>query len=164
MATERDDAFLDSLESTARMFLGAAPVRQMRSLSVKSGGAGGFEMSAMAANGRYALTFGGWGEEFESPEAARDYFEAALRGEARLRLETLGGRPWRWTLERLNQDGQWVPQSTITHAIWRFWGRRETRYLVNAYEVATMGGAARVARTGSGGAAERSSEAAKLRR
>lgn len=90
-------------------------------------------MTILIEDGCYVLAFDEWTEEFEDAAAARGLFASALDGSARLKVESLSGRPWRWTLESLDPTGQWIAQSTIGHPIWRFWGRRSVDYLRNDF-------------------------------
>ncbi len=93
----------------------------------------GFDMALIVEPGRLILAFDEWVEEFEDAEAARRTFTAALEGTARLKIDALSGRRWRWTLECLDKAGQWAPESTIGHVNWRFWGHASVTYLRNSF-------------------------------
>lgn len=110
-------------------------VRSPSSISVRASDPSGFDMTMFVDDGRYVLAFDEWTEESEDADRARALFAAALQGHARLKVEYLSGRPWRWTLERLDA-GRWMPESTMAHAIWRFWGRSSVGYLRNSFAVA----------------------------
>jgi hypothetical protein len=125
--------FLQEMEAIARGYAGANVERLPSGLAVKGSGPDGFDMAIVVEDGRYALYFDNWAEEFECDEIARRLLEAALKGDARLRVDLLSGRRWRWTLEMLDESGYWLPESTISHVIWRFWGRHSSVYLRNAY-------------------------------
>ena len=133
MLADEEHAFLQRIAVAVSACVGAVMTHFPSGLRVDASGPGGFDMSVMIEDGKYILYFGNWTEDFLSEDAARRTFEAALSGDARLRAETLAGRQWRWTLERRDEDGQWIAESTVAHVIWRFWGRRETIYLRNTF-------------------------------
>jgi hypothetical protein len=133
MLAEQENAFLQEIENSARDRAGAMVERHPSGLTVSASGPRGFSMSVMVENGRYVVYFDNWFEEFDCPETARQMFEAALKGEARLKVDMLSGRRWRWTLERRDDAGTWHTESTTGHVIWRFWGRQSSVYLRNAF-------------------------------
>ncbi len=90
-------------------------------------------MTVIVEEGRCALFFEDWFEEFGCNEMALRTFADALSGDVRLRVDMLSGRRWRRTLETFDDAGEWVPQSTISHVIWRFWGRKSAVYLRNTF-------------------------------
>jgi hypothetical protein len=133
MLARNENLFLQDIESAVRRCADAQVSRFPTGLAVRASGANGFDMSIMVEDGRYALYFDNWTEEFDCEDIARETFEAALTGEARLRVDMLSGRRWRWTLERLDDNGRWQPESTIGHVTWRFWGQPSTLYLRNTF-------------------------------
>ena len=133
MLARREQLFLQDIENTLRRFTGAQVTRYATGIMIKAASAKGFDMSVMVDDGRYALYLDNWTEEFESDDLARRTFEAALTGEARLRVDALSGRAWRWTLETLDEAGNWVAESTTSHVVWRFWGRPSVIYLRNVF-------------------------------
>jgi len=133
MLAKQENVFLQEIESSVRGCTGAMVERHSSGLTVSASGPRGFRMSVMVENGRYAVYFDNWFEEFDCPDAARQMFEAALKGEARLKVDMLSGRRWRWTLERRDEAGTWQTESTTGHVIWRFWGRQSSVYLRNAF-------------------------------
>ena len=133
MLARQDQSFFQDIELAIGSCAGAQMARFPNGISVMASGPGGFDMAVVVEDGRYALYFDNWTEEFVSDEAARRTFEAALAGTARLRVDTLAGRRWRWTLETLDDTGRWVAESTIGHAIWRFWGQQASFYLRNSF-------------------------------
>ena len=133
MLARQEDLFLRDVEAAIRKCCGVEATRSQSGITVKASGPNGFDMVVMVEDGRYALYFDNWVEEFDNDEIARRTFEAALAGEARLRVDMLSGRRWRWTLETLGEDGQWLPESTIGHVTWRFWGRTSSLYLRNSF-------------------------------
>jgi len=132
MLAHRERLFIDDLDSAIRLQCGREPCRLANGLVVQPSGPEGFGLTVIADAGRYALYFDGWAEEFGSDEIVRRLVLAALSGDVRLRVDLLGGRRWRWTLESLDANGAWQPESTLSHVTWRFWGARETQYLRNA--------------------------------
>jgi hypothetical protein len=133
MLVRRDQAFLHDIETVIRRFDAAKMQRLTNGFAVEASGTDGFDMAVLVENGHFILCFGNWSEDFESDEVARRLFEAALDGKARLKIDSLGGQPWRWTLERLDDSGRWSPESTMAHMTWRFWGRASTIYLSNSF-------------------------------
>ena len=97
MLARREQLFLQDIENTLRRFTGAQVTRYATGIMIKAAGAKGFDMSVMVDDGRYALYLDNWTEEFECDDLARRTLEAALTGEARLRVDALSGRAWRWT-------------------------------------------------------------------
>jgi hypothetical protein len=68
--------------------------------------------------GHYAVSFGGWQQDFSNIEEAVACFVMGLSNHCRLKVESKGKKPVRWTLEQLeNADwkeissrGSWSPQ------------------------------------------------------
>jgi hypothetical protein len=133
MLAEEEASFLHDIENVVRGCAGAMVKRYPSGLSVSASGPRGFSMSVMVENGRYTVYFDNWFEEFDCADAARQTFEAAVKGEARLKVDVLSGRRWRWTLERRDESGSWRAESTTGHVMWRFWGRQSSLYLRNAF-------------------------------
>lgn len=67
--------------------------------------------------GHYAVSFGGWQKDFSNLEEAVACFVMGLSNHCRLKVETKGKKPVRWTVEQLeNADwkeissrGSWSP-------------------------------------------------------
>jgi hypothetical protein len=133
MLARQESLFLQDIEAALGCFAGVQVDRHQSGISVKAAGPHGFDMTVMVENGRYALYFDNWTEDFDCDEIAMRTFAAALAGEARLRVDMLSGRRWRWTLETLDESGRWDPESTIGHVTWRFWGRPSSIYLRNTF-------------------------------
>lgn len=133
MLARREHIFLEDIGSTLSHWSGTQVSRSATNITVSASSASGFDMAIVVEEGRCILAFDEWVEEFEDAELARRTFAAALDGTARLKVDTLSGRRWRWTLERLDKAGQWIPQSTIGHVIWRFWGSASVVYLRNNF-------------------------------
>lgn len=102
-------------------------------MAMRASGPKGFDISVMVENGHYILTFGEWTEEFGDATLAHRLISAAVDGTARLKVDAIAGRNWRWTLECLDEDGRWIAESTVGHVIWRFWGQPSTSYLRNIF-------------------------------
>jgi len=132
MLARQERSFLQDVERAARAFAGVSIDGGSSGLTVSGSGRDGFNMSVVVEAGRYALYFDNWMEEVDSEQIARELFEAALRGDARLKVDLRGGRPWQWTLERL-ENGSWRTESAVNHVTWRFWGRDSTVYLRNTF-------------------------------
>ena len=137
MLARPDHEFLQGIEIALSACTGAQVIRMANGVTVRSSGPDGFDMTVLAEDGVYVLQFDNWTEEFLSEEMALRTFVAALSGEARLKVDTLGERRWRWTLEMRDAAGAWKPESTIGHVTWRLWGRQSSYYLKNAYAMKT---------------------------
>lgn len=133
MLVRREQFFLNELEGVARDCGGCRIERSAAGLTVAAQSLSGFDLSIWVEAGVYVLTFDGWTEEFEDRNAAARLFISALRGEARLKVDCIGDKRWRWTLETLCDGDRWHPQSTIGHAVWRLWGARSVIHLRNAF-------------------------------
>jgi hypothetical protein len=133
MLARREQVLLEELALVCARCPGVEVVRAPTGITLSASGPEGFDMALLIDDRRYVLTFDQWQEAFDDAAAARRLLEAALAGSARLRVDLIAGHRWRWTLERLQGSGTWTAESTITHPVWRLWGRRETAYLRNAY-------------------------------
>ncbi|MGE0698122.1 MAG: hypothetical protein AB7O57_03425 [Hyphomicrobiaceae bacterium] len=102
-------------------------------MRVDASGSDGFKIALYTDGASFAVSLGEWSEEFLDSDEALQLFEAAMSGEARLRVTCLASRRWRWTLERRGEDGRWVPYSTVGHVVWRFWGRQSVELLSNDF-------------------------------
>jgi hypothetical protein len=138
MPQEREMDCLQAIEAEIRRYPGVEVTRLPEGVSVKASGVDGFNMTVVVEEGRCALYFDGWFEEFGCKESALRTIADALSGDARLRVDMLSGRRWRWTLETFDDAGQWVSESTISHVIWRFWGRKSAIYLRNNFGAPTL--------------------------
>jgi len=125
--------FLRELEARLARFRDVDRARSANSLSVAASGPDGFAIAMIVGDGGFTLRFDGWQETLHDTAQARALFQAALSGEARLRVDTLAGRRWRWTLELLRSDGRWAPESTLGHPTWRLYGRSGVVYLRNSF-------------------------------
>ena len=135
MLAREEDLFLDDLRSTLLQWSDTRVARSPSSVSVSASDTHGFDMAIVVDEGRFTLAFDEWVEEFDDADLARQIFAAALDGTARLRVDMIADRKWRWTLERLDeQAGEWVPESTIGHVAWHFWGRPSVVYLRNTFK------------------------------
>ncbi len=70
--------------------------------------------------GHYAVSYGGWQKDFSSLEEAVACFVMGLSNHCRLKVETKGKKPVRWTVEQLenadwkeisSRGGSWAPLS-----------------------------------------------------
>ena len=111
----------------------ARHVRGVRSLSVPASGPDGFDIVLALDQSECILCLDGWSLEFNRPEQALEYVELALCGDLRLRINSLAGRPWRWTLERLALDRSWKVENVMGYLRLRFWGEKRVIYLRNDF-------------------------------
>ncbi len=134
MLVRREQLFLEELAELLRLCSGAQVVSTPSGLSIGAANADGFDMAVTVFDGQYVLTFDRWEETFSDVGYVKSLFEAAVRGDARLRVDTLAGKRWRWTLERRRNEDEWIAESSIGHPIWRFWGKPEATFLRNEFE------------------------------
>ncbi len=134
MLARPEELVLDDISRTLLPWCGARIERSASGISVDVSDPRGFDMAIVVEGDRITLAFDEWVEEFFDVDYARHIFGAALDGTARLKVDLLSGKPWRWTLERLDQFGEWVPESTIGHVTWRIWGRSSVVYLRNNFK------------------------------
>ena len=111
----------------------ARHVRGLRSLSIPASGPEGFDVMLALDQSECILCFDGWSLEFNRPEQALHYVELALHGEMRLKIDSIGGRPWRWTVERLGPDRAWLVENVMGFLRLRFWGEKRVTYLCNDF-------------------------------
>ena len=78
------------------------------------------------------VSYAGWHEEFESPEAALNCFAFGLSSDCRLRVEYQGSTPTRWVVE-FKQAGGWCADSETGRIVVPFWRRRRVVYLQNSF-------------------------------
>jgi hypothetical protein len=124
---------LDRLERESQDFDVTKVVRDRAGLSIAAASQHGFDMSLTVTESCGIVAFDRWEQTFDNPQEASELFSAAMRGDARLCIDVLGGRRWRWTLERRDAAGNWLAESTVGQPVWRFWGKPEVIYLRNTY-------------------------------
>ena len=56
-----------------------------------------------------------------------------MHGDVRLRIDSIGGEPWQWTLERQTSDKGWVAEQSMGVLNLRFWGKKSVAYLRNDF-------------------------------
>lgn len=127
--------FLDQLGSTLSGRSDVVFSRAQTGLTVAASDPQGFDMALLIDDGAYHVSFDEWQEICDDAGVAARLLEDAMTGAVRLRVDTLAGRGWRWTLERLGDDGTWAPHSTISHPTWRIWGRRGVIYRRNSFAI-----------------------------
>jgi hypothetical protein len=87
-----------------------------------------FNIAILACNGNLIVALDDWHDEFYDIEAAVAFVSQAILGNIRLRVDRIGGRPWRWTVERRSFNGLWI--ELYVNSIFIFdWGRsKDTIY------------------------------------
>ena len=133
MLVRREQLFLEELAESLVLCRGAQIVTTPTGLVVGASGADGFDIALGAVEGEYVLSFDRWEETFTDSAYVKSLFQAALRGDARLRIDTLAGKRWRWTLECRRSGEDWIAESSIGVPIWRFWGKPDVIFLRNQY-------------------------------
>ena len=131
------NAVLEDIGSAVSRWRGAEAFLSQTGITVRASDPAGFDMALLIESGRFVLAFDEWVEEFDDAATARRLFSAALAGTARLKVSLLAGRKWRWTLECLDDEGNWKPESTVGRAIWLYWGKPSIIYLCNSFRAHT---------------------------
>lgn len=102
-------------------------------LSVAASGPDGFEILVLESSAGFILCFGGLEEHVASDRDVVDWVTRANNSNFRLRTDFAGSKPCRWSLERLEPQGAWVPVLETGHAGWFQSKRRvRTEYRCNA--------------------------------
>ena len=91
----------------------------------------GFAVTLVVNDGNlYTISFEGWHEDFEGEEAL-NVFAFGLSYECRLKEYRRGNFAYKWTVEYLDDEGQWQEESTTGLLLFPFWKRSTVRYLQN---------------------------------
>ena len=91
----------------------------------------GFAVTLVVNDGNlYTISFEGWHEDFEGEEAL-NVFAFGLSYECRLKEYRRGNFAYKWTVEYLDDEGQWKEESTTGLLLFPFWKRSTVRYLQN---------------------------------
>jgi hypothetical protein len=91
----------------------------------------GFTVTLVVNEGNlYTISFEGWHEDFEGEEAL-NVFAFGLSYECRLKEYRRGNFAYKWTVEYLDDEGQWKEESTTGLLLFPFWKRSTVRYLQN---------------------------------
>ena len=92
----------------------------------------GFAVTLVVNDGNvYTISFEGWHEAFEGEEEALNVFAFGLSDECRLKEYRRGKFAYRWTVEYLDDEGQWREESTTGLLLFPFWKKSTVRYLQN---------------------------------
>ncbi|MCH9680674.1 MAG: hypothetical protein K0V04_04500 [Deltaproteobacteria bacterium] len=89
-----------------------------------------FAVTLQLARDRSAVYFDGWHEEFDAVEPALECAGYGLTRGCRLRVDSRGTTPYRWTLE-MRCGSEWTADSATGLLLAPWWRRRTTRYLYN---------------------------------
>lgn len=93
--------------------------------------ANGPDISVLVADQRCTVSIGPWFEDMPSLDMALEYVTRAVDGSLRVRIDSLGGKPWKFILER-EVAGEWVEDSAVVLSRITLWKRDvATRYLRN---------------------------------
>ena len=80
--------------------------------------------------GHFAVSYGGWQKDFDILEEAVDCFLMGLSNRCRLKVESKGSKPVRWTLEQLEEQN-WREVSSRGSWSARLFKQPEVSYLQN---------------------------------
>jgi hypothetical protein len=80
--------------------------------------------------GHYAVSFGGWQQDFSNIEEAVACFVMGLSNHCRLKVESKGKKPVRWTLEQL-ENADWKEISSRGSWSAQIFKQPVTSYLIN---------------------------------
>ena len=102
------------------------------SITVFSESSDGFSITLVVNHGNsYTISFEGWHEDFEAEEEALNAFALGLSVQCRLKEYRRGNFAYKWTVEYLDDEGQWKEESTTGLLLFPFWKRSTVRYLQN---------------------------------
>ena len=103
-----------------------------RSITVKPNSTKGFEVWFSNDENEYTVGFDGWHQHFDKSEVeeALNCFAFGLSNECRLKVNSRGGKSYKWVMEAL-ENGVWVAYSTTGLFSLSFWKKAEVRYLSN---------------------------------
>lgn len=90
----------------------------------------GFEISFFADSETFTVFFEGWHEEFEDREAALECLAFGLSTDCRLKADSRGRFPYRWTVE-FREDQKWKEEGTTALFFFPFWRRKTEQFLQN---------------------------------
>jgi hypothetical protein len=99
-------------------------------LAVEPPAAQGFALVVTREASGWVVWYDGWHEHFDDEDQAVRCFQAGLSGRCRVKVELRGETPYRWTAERLSEQG-WRPISTVGIFWYPFWRRRRLEYRQN---------------------------------
>ena len=102
-------------------------------LTVPAADASGFDVALLAYRPAYIVCLGGWNDTFEDLAAALRLATLGLTRDCRVRVESRGGRPFAWAVERRLAGNAWAEIGEASHLSLRFWQPRRTRYLHNRW-------------------------------
>ena len=92
----------------------------------------GFAVTLVVNDGNlYTISFEGWHEDFEGDDEALTAFAFGLSDECRLKEYRRGNFAYKWTVEYLDDEGQWQEESTTGLLLFPFWKRSTVCYLQN---------------------------------
>jgi len=92
----------------------------------------GFAVTLVVNDGNlYTISFEGWHEDFGGDDEALNAFAFGLSDECRLKEYRRGNFAYKWTVEYLDDEGQWQEESTTGLLLFPFWKRSTVRYLQN---------------------------------
>lgn len=69
--------------------------------------------------------------EVSSHVVALQIVEDALTGKIRIKIDTIAGRAWQWSVERLQADGRWATESVSGYLAFRWWREVASFYKMN---------------------------------
>lgn len=118
---------IHELVAQAAMLIESFPhadlIRGIHCLTVPATSPGGFRTRFAIDKQQCTLYFDDCAVDVASTAQALELLELALSGELRLRIDTVSGRPHRWSVERRNVDGGWRAEHVASVFNFKFWGR-----------------------------------------
>ncbi|HJR57488.1 MAG TPA: hypothetical protein VJ798_13010 [Rhizomicrobium sp.] len=95
--------------------------RDGSSITVQSKEAHGFPVSYSFNDGRHAVSYLGWHEEFEDQDEALDCFAFGLSKKCRLQVWKKGHFPYKWVVEVKDSEGNWKEDSRTGLLLFPYW-------------------------------------------
>lgn len=83
----------------------------------------GPDVTAWISEAGYVLSIGGWQDEMPSSDATVTLMAMVVEGRARVKVDLVRKRPWRYTLQLRSADSVWFDKNVL-RVPWLFLGRR----------------------------------------
>lgn len=123
-SAEPDDTMLQLLNKLGALVPRARLVVNENQINIRARNEMEFNISIIRFKPYFVVAFDDWNDEFHDLGSVSMLVSQALQGEVRLRIDRIGGRPWRWTVEKKDYQGLWA--TAYSSAVFMCnWGRSE---------------------------------------
>ena len=96
----------------------------------------GFEVALVVSPGHYTVSYAIWHTEFSDEQMAVNAFINGLSDRVRLEVSSRGNVDYRWIALIRGPEG-WMSGGAVGIFRYRFWKKKEIRYLQNDYFIST---------------------------